>query len=211
MPEPSDSGPRRAWRAWVWPPALATAAVLLQLLVDVPRGPMLDDEPEPAPAPAPATTAARTPRNHWKPRGAEYVERLRESWSTRAIADEPIDRRFAERHEQLLRAVARKAEAAVAPTEAPGTATVRARCHTIRCEFELCASIEDAEAIFDQIPRFAIDKRSLWHELREVDSEGESDDEIGCRRWIVDFAIEGPDPRRLRLTRGSKPTRPRPR
>jgi hypothetical protein len=213
MPDATDSRPRPRppWRAWVWPPALATAAVVLQLLIDVPRSPMLDDEPEPKPAPeTKATTAAHRSRP-WKPRKAEYVERLRKSWSTRAIADEPIERRFAWHHEKLLHAVARKAEATAIPGEAPMTVTTRARCHTIRCEFELCAPIDDAEAIFEVVPRFAIGKRSLWHELREVDSERESDDEVGCRRWIVDFAVEGADPRRLRVPRASKPSQPRPR
>ena len=193
------------WRGWVLPPALAALALGLQLLIDVPRSPMLGDDPTP-PAETKTKTAAHRPRT-WKPRGAKYVERLRKSWSKRAIADEPIERRFARHHEPLLRAVARKAEAAVAPFEEPVTVTTQTRCHTIRCEFELCAPIDKAEAIFEQVPHFEVGGRSLWHELREVDSERESDDEVGCRRWIVEFEVEGADPRQLRLGRGSTPTR----
>lgn len=195
MPEAAPS-----WRAWVWPPALATLAIALQLLVDVPHHSMEADDPDPPAqehkANKPKPAAAPKPKP-WKPRGAAYVNRLRKKWSKRAIADEPIDKRFAERHEELLQAVARKAEVAVDLSREP-TAIVHARCHSVRCEFEVCA-LADAEALFETIAKVHAGKRLLWHELREVDGERDEDEGQTCREWIVDFAVEGPDPRTLQV------------
>jgi hypothetical protein len=181
------------------PPVLALAAIGLQFAIDVPHGPMIvHDDPKP---PAKKTTAARTSRvgKQWKPRGEAYTRRLRKSWSSRPLADEPKDRRFADHHEELLRAVARKVEAAAAPSDEPMLISTRVDCHTIRCDFELCAPTTFSAAIVEQLPRFKVGKRSLWHELREVESEQAKQGARACHRYIVDFEVEGADPRNLRL------------
>ncbi len=208
---------KRAWRAWLLPPVLALLAVGLQFALDVPHHPMLMRE-DPTPSDK-KTTAARTKRGdakskqakqakrkrtkattkNYRPRGAAYTTRLRASWSARPIADEPKNPRFAEHHEALLRAVARKAEAAAAPNDEPVLSSTRIACHTIRCDFELCAPTTLAEAIAEQLPRFHVGSRELWHELREVEGAREPKPGQACRRYIVDFAVEGADPRKLRV------------
>jgi hypothetical protein len=199
MPELTQSR-RRVRLEWLLPPLLALAAIAFHFAFDVPHRPMLErDEAEP---PKKTTTAARTPRPY-RARGAAYIKRLRKSWSKRPIEDEPIDPRFAEHHEHLLRAVLRKAEAAAMPADEPNQVTERATCHTIRCELQFCAEPELAEGIVEHLPKFKIRGRKLWHELREVESEPndarESDDDQSCHRYLVDFAIEGADPRNLKL------------
>lgn len=184
---------------WLLPPALALAAVVLQFVIDVPHHAMIvHEDPKPAEK---KTTAARTPRPRadWRPRGAAYTKRLRKSWSGKPIADEPKDTRFADHHEELLRALGRKAEAAAIPGAEAGEVTTHAVCHTIRCELELCAPTQIAAEVLAQLPNFEVGNRSLWHELREIGSK--HDDGRTCQRYIVDFAVEGADPRRLRLAR----------
>jgi hypothetical protein len=195
----ADVARRRARLGWVLPPVLALVAVGFQFAVDVPHHAMIvhaDPKPE-----AKTTTAARTPRAKWRARGDAYTQRLRKSWSTKPIADEPREPRFAEHHEDLLRAVVRKAEAAAVPAGETGTAeiTTSASCHTIRCELELCAPTEYADKVVARLPKFRVGGRSLWHELRELEVE-EQDTRV-CHRYIVDFAVEGADPRNLRLSR----------
>jgi hypothetical protein len=198
MPELAQSQrPRRVRLEWLLPPLLALAAIGFHFVVDVPHHPMLlreDDEPEEQKT----TTAARTPRP-FRARGAAYIERLRKSWSTKPIDAEPIEPRFAEHHEDLLRALLRKAEAAVMPIDEPLLVSVRATCHTIRCELEFCAPSELAEAIVERLPGCTIRGRALWHELREVETETEPDDGETCHRYLVDFAVEGADARHLKL------------
>ncbi|MFO7565926.1 MAG: hypothetical protein R6X02_25005 [Enhygromyxa sp.] len=196
MPD-CDREPRRRW-AWWLPPALAVLAIALQLAIDVPHHEMLPREVNEPKPPAKTTTAARTPRP-WRARGAVYVERLRNSWSSRPIADEPIDPRFAEHHETLLRAIVRKAEAAVTPFEELMHVSARATCHTIRCELEVCAPTPIAAGIAEHLPNFTVGDRALWHELRELESEQRSGGRETCYRYLVDFAVEGADPRNLRL------------
>lgn len=189
--------------AWLLPPALAVAGIALQFAMDVPHHAMLQHE---ARAPAKrGTTATRTPRKSSKPvkpykaRSKHYVERLRKSWADRPIADEPRDRRFAEHHEGLLRAVVRKSEAAAVAVDDMGLLSTKVDCHSIRCELELCSPTKSAEQIVAQLPKFSIGGRSLWHDLREVESEQPSNATRTCHRFMVDFAVEGADPRKLRL------------
>ena len=168
--------------------------------MDVPHHAMIVHE-DPAP-PERTTTAARTPRKPSKPykvRGKAYVERLRESWKDCPIADEPRDRRFAEHHEALLRAVVRKAEAEAVPVDESGLLSTQIDCHSVRCELELCSPTRFAASIVAQLPKFRVGARALWHELREVDSEQSSNATRTCHRFVVDFAVEGVDPRNLRL------------
>lgn len=199
MPELAPSQrPRRVRLEWLLPPVLAFAAIGFHFAFDVPHHPMLpreDDEPEEEQK---TTTAARTPR-HFRARGAAYIERLRKSWSAKPIDAEPIEPRFAEHHEDLLRALLRKAEAAVMPFDEPLFVSVRADCHTIRCELEFCAPTQLAAAIVERLPGCTINGRALWHELREVESDTEPDDGETCHRYLVSFAVEGADPRHLKL------------
>src|SRR5690606_31582197 len=124
------------------------------------------------------TTAARTTpkrsskaaRKQWRPRGGVYTKRLRETWSAKPLADEPKDPRFAAHHEALLRALIRKAEAAVAPADEAITAQVKASCRTIRCDLQVCARAKLADGIAERVPEFTIGGRSLWHELRDVEA-----------------------------------------
>jgi hypothetical protein len=185
---------------WLLPPILAVLAIALQLAIDVPHHtmePREDDEEIEAP-PARTTAATRTPRP-WSARGAAYVERLRNSWSARPISEEPVDPRFAAHHEELLRAVVRKAEAAVAPHDEPISVRTHATCHTIRCELEFCAPIELAEGIVEHLPKFMVGSQTLWHELREVESKRKPKRQQSCHRYVIDFAVEVSDPRSLRL------------
>lgn len=184
----------------VLPPLLALAAIGFHFVFDVPHHPMLMREAavEEAEAPEKSTTAARTPRPY-RARGGAYIQRLRKSWSTKPIANEPIDRRFAEHHEDLLRSVLRKAEAVVMPIDEPILVTTQATCHTIRCELEFCAPTELAEAIVARLPNATIRGRKLWHELREVEVESETEPGETCHRYLVDFAIEAADLRHLEL------------
>ncbi len=181
---------------------LAVLAIGLQFAIDVPHHAMVREDPKP---PKKKTTAARTPRpdkrKTYRARGVAYTNRLRKSWSSKPLADEPRDPRFADHHEELLRAVARKAEAAVVPADEPDLVEAHASCHTVRCDFELCAPFNLAAAIVEQLPKFEVGSRSLWHELREVESERASGAMRVCHRYVVDFAVEGADPRRLRVGR----------
>jgi len=192
------SEPRRLL-PWLIPPALALAAVGVQFLIDVPHHEMLVDEDKPEPK---TTAAARTPREptprKWKKRGAEYNKRLRTQWQGEPIASEPIDPRFAEHHEALLLAITKKAEAAAAPDAEPDAIATVATCHTIRCELELCGPPELIDAIAETLPRFNIGRRSVWHELREVETATPKPAQR-CRGYIVDFALEGVDARRLAI------------
>lgn len=196
MPETPERE-RSNVRGWVLPPVLAVLAIALQFAIDVPHHEMIEREDDKRP-PVKTTTASRTPRP-WRARGAAYVERLRKSWSARPIAEEPVDPRFAEHHEELLRAIVRKAEAAVMPFDEAILVTTRATCHTIRCELEICAPTPIAAGIIEHLPNFTVGNRSLWHELREVESERETDPHQSCHRYVIDFAVEGADPRNLRL------------
>lgn len=202
MPDRPDQPDRRARLEWLLPPILAVLAIGLQFAIDVPHHEMLVREPKDdvtdTEKPEKSTTASRTPRP-WRARGAKYIQRLRKSWSSKPIADEPIDPRFAEHHEELLRAIVRKAEAAVMPIDEPETVSTEAVCHTIRCELELCAEPEVAAGVVERLPNFKVGGRSLWHELREVKSDKPSTDEQTCHRYVIDFAVEGADPRNLRL------------
>lgn len=200
MREPMSES-RRTVLAWLLPPVLALTAVGVQFLVDVPHHPMLVDQPDPPRKRT--TTAARTTPNKYKPRGAEFSKRLRKQWAAEPIASEPIDSRFAEHHEELLRAITRKAEAAVTPDAEP-IAITTATCHTIRCELEFCAAPTIADAIAETLPNFVHGRRSIWHELREVDNTT-SDDERSCHSYVIDFAIEGLDPRKLAIGRQAGP------
>lgn len=198
---PELTARKRARLSWILPPALALIAVGLQLAIDVPHHAMiLREDPKPEKK---TTTAARTPRTptKYRARGAAYTGRLRKSWSKRPIADEPKDPRFAEHHEELLRIIARKAEAAAVPADDPVLVSTHATCHTVRCDLELCAPPDRADAIVEHLPKFKVGSRSLWHELREIESDSASSATRVCHRYIVDFAIEGADPRSLRLGR----------
>jgi len=193
---------RRRLLEWLLAPALAIAAIGLQFAIDVPHHAMLERDPDPDPeTDKPATTTtppADPPREPARRREAEYTERLREAWVDQPIADEPRDPRFAPAHETLLLAVVRKAEAAASPANEPTAAKVEARCHTIRCDLQVCAPAKLSEGIAERLPQFVIGRVSLWHELREVQADPARD--VGpCRRWIVDFAVESPDLKRLRI------------
>jgi hypothetical protein len=196
MPESKQSR-KRVQLEWLLPPLLALAAIGFHWAFDVPHHPMLQRE-ESEPAKPTTTTAARTPRPY-RARGAAYTQRLRKSWSNRPIEEEPIDPRFAEHHEDLLRAILRKTEAAVMPIDEPSLVSTRATCHTIRCELEFCAPTELAEGVVERLPNFTIRGRKLWHELRQVESTTEPSDDEACHSYLVDFAIEGADLRHLKL------------
>jgi hypothetical protein len=194
MPDAAQS--RKVRLEWMLPPLLALAAIGFHFAFDVPHHPMLPrEDPEPV---AKTTTAARTPRPY-RARGAAYIQRLRKSWSARPIDEEPIEPRFAEHHEDLLRAILRKAEAAVMPIDEPLLVSMRATCHTIRCELEFCAPAALAEGIVERLPNCTIRGRAFWHELREVEPEQEPDDGEACHRYLVDFAVEAADLRHLKL------------
>lgn len=198
MPESKQSR-RRVQLEWVLPPALALLAIGFHFVFDVPHHPMvMRDATESTESPAKSTTAARTPRPY-RARGGAYIQRLRKSWWPKPIADEPIDHRFAEHHEDLLRAVLRKAEAAVMPIDEPMLVSTQATCHTIRCELDFCAPSELADAIVERLPHATIRGRKLWHELREVASDREASDGESCHAYLVDFAIEAADLRHLKL------------
>jgi hypothetical protein len=195
MPDPRT----RVRLEWLLPPILALLGIGFHFAFDVPHHAMiLRDETEDDELPQKHTTAARTPRPY-RARGAAYTQRLRKSWSKRPIDEEPIDPRFAEHHEDLLRAILRKAEAGVMPSDEPLLVSPKATCHTIRCELEFCAPTELAEGIVERLPNCTIRGRALWHELREVESKNEPSDEKACHRYIVDFAIEGADLRHLKF------------
>jgi hypothetical protein len=205
----SPSARRRRALAWLLPPILAGAAVLVQFALDVPRHEMVPREDEsPSLGPGPddpvrTTTAARTPKQ-WRARTPEEIDALRETWSGRAIQAEPRDPRYRKHHEPLLRAVVRKAEVDFVPADDPVSMLVRANCHTIRCSLEICAEPKVVEGVAERIPNFKVGARSLWHELREIGDEPRPDPRGKgqvCRRWIVDFAVEGADVRYLRLVR----------
>jgi hypothetical protein len=181
---------------WLLAPALAIAAIGLQFAIDVPHHAMLEREDDP-PAASPSPPVDK-PLEPPRPREAAYTERLRAAWVDQPIADEPRDPRFAPAHEAVLRAVVRKAEAAVSPTNEPNAAKVEARCHTIRCDLQVCAPVKLSDGIAERLPKFVIGRATLWHELREVQADPARD--VGpCRRWIVDFAVESPNPKRLRI------------
>lgn len=200
MPDEAAKASRVRLEWWL-PPLLALAAIGFHLLFDVPRHPMVTREQaelEQAEQVQETTTAARTPRPY-RARKAAYIERLRDSWSARPIDEEPIDPRFAEHHEALLRAVLRKIEAAIMPLDEPVLVSTRASCHTLRCELEFCAPTKLAERIAERLPNAKIRGRALWHELRELDSNSAASHGQSCHRYLVDFAIEAADLRQLEL------------
>ncbi|PRQ04536.1 hypothetical protein ENSA5_06600 [Enhygromyxa salina] len=192
---------------WALAPALASLAIVVQISLDVPRGEMLEREPKKTKTKRKSAATRSTPRpDAWKARGVEEVEQLRARWSERPFADEPTDPSFRRRHEALLRSVATRARAEVLRGERPTPMQIRPACHTIRCELELCGPKPMIDGIAALLPGVTVVDQPLWHELREIETvakvskrSGTAREDHVCRRWLVDFAIEGPAPKDLRM------------
>lgn len=206
MLEPAwkSSGPRgRARLGWALAPVLAGLAVLVQYVADVPKGEMLLREEKKDSAKT-ATRERPKPAAKSKPaRGKSYVARddaerraLRGRWTERPIEEEPIDQKFRRHHETLLRALVTRVRAELLGTRKPSPMQVRPSCHTIRCSLEVCTDREILVGIAEELDGINVGDRPLWHELREVAATREPANREAmkdhvCRRWVVDFAVEG--------------------
>jgi hypothetical protein len=202
----------RARLGWALAPVLASLAVLLQYIVDVPKGEMLGREGSSAdsstdpdatstkpngerPRKAKAKPKSKPKPKQPQPRTAEQLQELRETWSGRAFEDEPIDQRFRRQHEALLRSVASRGRTDVLGEREPMPMQIRPTCRTIRCALELCGDGPLVDGIAELLPRANVGGVSLWHELLEVEAtrqpaKREATKNDRCRRWIVGFALE---------------------
>lgn len=219
MPDPSPTARARlaAFRhSWALAPVLAGLAVLLQYVVDVPKGPILErdspsaesDKPDGDEADSTKPNGERPRKSKSKPksknkskspppkpRTAQQLEQLRSEWSARPLEDEPTDQRFRRAHEALLRSVATRARTELLGERQALPMQIRPTCRTIRCALELCGEQALIDGVGEALPRATVDGVSLWHELREVEStrkvpKRDGTKDYACRRWIVDFAIE---------------------
>jgi hypothetical protein len=208
----------RARLGWALAPVLASLAVLLQWIVDVPKGTILEREPptlvgdlegdssdtgsEPKSS-KPRGERVRKSKSKGKgkpkkptvtPRTPEQRAQLRENWSARPIQDEPVDQQFRRAHEALLRSVATRARTAVLGKREPVPMQIRPSCRSIRCSLELCGDETVLDDVAELLPKANVAGASLWHELREVEPSRQPAahevSKIRCRRWIVDFARE---------------------
>jgi hypothetical protein len=186
-------------------PVLAGLAVLLQYIVDVPKGEILEREPPTTVADAAKNSAksksktkpkrSKSKPKSPKPRSAEDLQQLRTQWTDLPLEDEPTDQRFRRQHEALLRSVATRARTDVLGEREALPMIIRPTCRTIRCALELCGDKTLVAGVGELLPRANVEGVSLWHELREVESTRklaprDAKKDHVCRRWIVDFAIE---------------------
>lgn len=198
---------QRVRGSWVLAPVLAGLAVLLQYIVDVPQGEILERESPTTVADEAKNSAKKskskakaTKRSKPKPkapklRSAKDLQQLRTEWSGRPLEDEPTDQRFRRQHEAVLRSVATRARTDVLGEREALPMIIRPTCRTIRCALELCGDKALVAGVGELLPRANVDGISLWHELREVESTRklpprDAQKDHVCRRWIVDFAIE---------------------
>ena len=198
--------------AWLLAPVLATAAIAVQISLDVPRAPMLEHKPKKPKKPKKSAAARNAERKakaaksktktkkKRRQRGQRELTRLRKIWSEQALEDEPVDQHFRRRHESMLRSVVTRARARALDGAPPPAMQTRPTCHTIRCELELCGPSKLISAIADLLPGVTLDDQPLWHELREVEPtqapvepqlQRKPKSDRLCRRWIVDFAHDG--------------------
>jgi hypothetical protein len=193
----------RAALGWMLAPALAGLAMLVQYVMDVPKAEMLPrDEPQLV---GEAGKSPETKAREAKPRkqGSSYVARddakrraLRGRWSAEPIESEPTEHSFRRFHEALLRSLITRLRAEVLGSENSQPMQIRPNCRSIRCAIELCGDQALVAGIAARLPGVALDGNSLWHELREIEPTREppkrdSKQNQTCRRWIVDFAVEG--------------------
>jgi hypothetical protein len=192
---------------WALAPVLAGLAVLLQYIVDVPKGEMLPREAPltvgevegvPTSKPRPKPKAKPKPKQP-KPRArtAQQLDKLRAEWSDKSFESEPIDQVFRRQHEALLRSVVTRARTDVLGEREVQPMQIRPSCRTIRCALELCGDKPLVDGVAETLPRANVAGVSLWHELREVEAtrklpKRESTKDHVCRRWIVGFALENP-------------------
>ncbi|PRQ10183.1 hypothetical protein [Enhygromyxa salina] len=214
---------RRA--AWLLAPALATAAIAFQVGLDVPRAPMLERDQKPpkkprksaaarnAQAQAKANKAKAKQAQSKKPpqrRTARALAGLRARWSDVPLEDEPINQNFRRRHDGLLRHVVTRARELELDGAPPPPMQIRPGCRTIRCDLELCGPTKLVAAIAELLPVATLADQPLLHELREVEPIHEpapdpknsgpkqrKPNHQVCRRWIVDFTVDGGDPSKL--------------
>lgn len=146
----------------------------------------------------------------WEARSPTRVARLRQSWMTRELADEPIDNHFKRHHDGLLRAAV-----SIARREAIGSRVVAIRtmpaCRTIRCSLELCGPTSAINEIAEHLPKVELEDGPLWHsfeeepptrepgEPRPVAGSDEPPEPNICRRWLVSFEDDAPRRSQLRM------------
>lgn len=201
-----SSGPRgRARLGWALAPVLAGLAVLVQYVADVPKGEMLlrEEKKDSAktaaterPKPGAKSKPARRPGKSYVARDDAERRALRGRWTERPIEEEPIDQKFRRHHETLLRALVTRVRAELLGARKPSPMQVRPSCHTIRCSLEVCTDREILAGIAEELDGINVGDRPLWHELREVEAtrepaKREAMKDHACRRWVVDFAVEG--------------------
>jgi hypothetical protein len=208
-------------------PVLAGLAVLLQYIVDVPKGDILSrDSPSPTDTAdsddldavkpngeRPRKSKSKKPKRSKpkpKPRTAEQVQELRSEWSGRPLEEEPTDQLFRRQHEALLRSVITRARTDVLGEREALPMQIRPTCRTIRCAIELCGDRALVEGVGGLLPRANVAGVSLWHELREVESTRklptrDSAKDHVCHRWIVDFAIQNAEVGKVTLDEPKPP------
>jgi hypothetical protein len=212
---------------WLLAPVLAGLAVLLQYIVDVPKGEILerespvlvgdsDDDSSKPDGERPRKSKSKPkkprakPKSKAKPRTAEQLEQLRAQWSARPFEEEPVDQAFRRQREALLRSVATRARTDVLAGATAQPMQIRPSCRTIRCALELCGDKSMVAGIAELLPRANVGGVSLWHELGEVEPTrqlAKRDATKGhvCRRWIVDFALENVEVGKVTLDDADKP------
>lgn len=223
MPEPKPARARRRLSprarqvgAWLLAPLLASAAIAFQIALDVPRAPMLQKQAK-KPKPQRKSAAARNAERIAKAKTAAKAKAsgkaqrvrseaalagLRTRWSEQPLEDEPINQNFRRRHEGLVRSAVTRARARALDGATPPSMQIRPKCHTVRCELELCGPSPVISAIAELLPGVTLDGHQLWHELREVEPAHDPADrkptkDHVCRRWIVDFKRDGGDIKKL--------------
>jgi hypothetical protein len=212
MPEPRKSSglrgrisPRaRRILGWLLAPLLASAAIVVQLSIDVPRAEMLERSEKKKKSKKKLRRNKRKRKRGYQPRNEGKLRRLRERWSGRPIEKEPTDQAFRRRHEALLRSVVTRVRSEVLGDAPSMPMQIRPTCHTIRCELELCGPAEVLANVAELLPEVGVGDEPLWHELREIEAKREPPKreamrDHACRRWIGSFAVEGPPTRELKI------------
>lgn len=186
--------------SWMIPPIFACAAALVHFQFHVPRSAMVPRAKEEKPKPR-SPKKKPPPKPSWQPREQPELDALRVRWEKQPIADEPDDPEFRRLHDSLLRAVAQVAREA-ALEQRPTSLRVTPKCHTIRCELELCGPSSAVDAIAGVLPKVERKDGPLWHELREVEPNPEAEpiepdadapevERRSCRAWVVGFVVDG--------------------